>query len=92
MPLVHREPRGTDNYNLWGDYDAKLVHLGLDQFCVQFSTNPDGEKDSRYFVTFTPNDFGELAAAMMKADPTAAIKAFGSAMQEMPNIPKPTIS
>jgi hypothetical protein len=94
MPHVQREPRGTYNRWLIRDYDAILdgfpaSEIGVGYVRIGFDTNPDGEKGSRYWITIGPDEFNELARAMMTAGPTPAIKAFGVALQETPEIPLP---
>jgi hypothetical protein len=54
---------------------------------IGFRTNPKGEKPSDFDVSILSENFGMLARTMMHADPEAAIKAFGAALQE--GIPGP---
>ncbi len=81
MPHVQREQREPENVKTWRDYDAALEPWNR---CVliKFTTNPDGQRGNAFRVTIGREEFRELAAVMMSADPTAAIRAFGAAMQE----------
>jgi hypothetical protein len=91
MPNVHREPESGSVWQ-WKDYEAGW---GAGQanadwsgaVWIAFRTNPDGLRRQCYNVSISGNEFTELAQLMMKANPTAAIKAFGAAMQETPDIP-----
>jgi hypothetical protein len=56
-----------------------------------FRTNPNGEKQSTFDVRIGRESFAELAQAMMNANPHEAIKAFGLAMQQIPEIPRPSV-
>jgi hypothetical protein len=49
---------------------------------IGFRTNPKGEKPSDFDVSIVPENFKMLAQAMMHADSEAAIKAFGTALQD----------
>jgi len=87
MPQVQREQRESENVEAWRDYDAALEPW--DQYVlIKFTTNPDGQKGNIFRVTIGRDEFKELAQAMMHADPSAAIKAFGAAMQAVPEIQK----
>jgi hypothetical protein len=46
------------------------------------------DRSERYKIVIGPEAFADLAAHMMKAEPGAAIKAFGAALQAVPEIPK----
>jgi hypothetical protein len=48
---------------------------------IAFSTNPNGERRSVFSAVIHPRDFEALAMEMVKANPQAAVKAFGAAMQ-----------
>jgi len=87
MPHVQREQRVSENPENWRDYDATLEQWDRNVL-IKFTTNPDGQKGSVYRVTIGQDEFKELASIMMSADPTAAIRAFGTAMQEAPEIQK----
>jgi hypothetical protein len=50
---------------------------------IGFSTNPDGRRRSTFSAGIGPNKFEELARLMVEADPQAAIRAFGAAMQDV---------
>jgi hypothetical protein len=45
-------------------------------------------RSESYQIVIRPEAFADLASHMMQADPEAAIKAFGAAMQAVPPIPK----
>lgn len=47
------------------------------------------ERNADYHAAIGPEDFKMLASIMMAVDPYEAIKAFGAALQEAPEIPKP---
>jgi hypothetical protein len=87
MPDVQREQRESENAETWRDFDATLEPWAR-YVLIKFTTNPDGERGNVFRVTIGRDEFKELASAMMSADPTAAIKAFGAAMQEAPEIQK----
>ncbi len=48
---------------------------------LSFVTNPDGERSSQFSTGIDPKQFEELARMMMDADPQAAVRAFGTALQ-----------
>jgi hypothetical protein len=50
---------------------------------IGFCSNPDGERRSTFEAYIVPDDFAELAKLMLKADPQAAIRAFGAALQDV---------
>jgi hypothetical protein len=58
-----------------------------------FSTNREGQKKSTFNMAIYARDFETLALEMVKANPEAAIKAFGVAMQaaQFPSEPEPTL-
>jgi hypothetical protein len=56
---------------------------------IRFTTNPEGVRKQSFDVQIGPEDFKDLAQAMMLADAQAAIKGFGVAMQDVPEIPRP---
>jgi hypothetical protein len=62
-----------------GEKDSKVIP-GL---TLAFSLPQGGKKQTRYEIPILDRDFGELADIMMKADPQAAIRAFGKAMQNV---------
>ena len=45
------------------------------------TSNPLHQKSERFLIAIEPAAFTEVAHAMVKADPQAAIRAFGAAMQ-----------
>jgi hypothetical protein len=51
--------------------------------CFGFQTNSDGLRKSKFSGAFGSGHFEQLARLMMAANPHAAIKAFGKAMQEV---------
>ncbi len=70
--LVEKPPKRYD-VGLWAQYPGVLQ--------LRFTTG--GPERKRAFQAFI-YDFGALAKEMMEANPEAAIKAFGAAMQELP--------
>src|SRR3954467_798610 len=48
-----------------------------------FETNPKGKPSSSFCGSFCGEQFEELALLMVRADPQAAIRAFGTAMMEI---------
>ncbi len=69
------------------DFDGYLApaELGKDvrALDIGFQDNPGG-KGSAFKAYILSDQFGDLAKEMLKADPRAAIKAFGMALQEFP--------
>jgi hypothetical protein len=63
------------------EFDAGMkVEFGVIQ--IVFSTNPGSKKSgSTYTSTIRPNHFRALAQAMMYANSSEAIKAFGTALE-----------
>jgi hypothetical protein len=90
MPSVRREPR-SDPFGKGTDYAATLRAKWNAEWylSIAFTTNPGGLNRSDFDVMIGPEEFKDLARAMIKVDPAAAIKAFCYAMQEAPKIPKP---
>jgi hypothetical protein len=52
-------------------FDKRWTAIGLQQ------------PSERWLITVEPDAFADVAQAMMKVDPCAAIRAFGKAMQEV---------
>lgn len=46
-----------------------------------FSSNPNGQKVSLFRIPIFPRHFAQIARMMVEAHPTAAIQAFGAALQ-----------
>ena len=97
MPQVIRSQRGSDSsWVTKKEYKGylRVERITLDYpdhygyLVILFGTNPDGQRGNTYDVRVFPREFAEVARAMMEADPTAAIKAFGAAMQDVPEISK----
>jgi hypothetical protein len=66
----------------WRDGYPRWVEL---RFCT------GGDKNgSSYTVYVSSKNFKEIVQAMMQANPQEAIKAFGAAMQEVPEIALPS--
>lgn len=58
------------------------VQTGTFRFLeLRFATNPNGQRSSLFSSGIGPADFEELARMMMQADPQAAVRAFGAALQ-----------
>jgi len=60
-------------------YEGKVA--ASDGAVYAWFREPSGSGRSRLEIRINQDSFSELAQAMMRADPTAAIKAFGAAMQ-----------
>jgi hypothetical protein len=65
---------------------ALLQNADLTSYQRRSIMNED--RSERYQIVIRPEAFTDLASHMMQADPEAAIKAFGTAMQAVPPIPK----
>jgi hypothetical protein len=87
--------RSTDNY--WGQHlelNGRLVglrgrHSGQTYGYIEISFRTDKPLGSSSFTTvISPAAFEALALEMVKADPGAAVKAFGAALQSV-EFPKP---
>jgi len=48
---------------------------------LRFATNPDGRRSTLFSTGISAKHFEEVARMMIEADPEAAIRAFGTAMQ-----------
>jgi hypothetical protein len=79
--------RGSIEQRMGTKLDAGRPYAMQRLVIISFTTNPKGEKPSNFQVTILPENFEMLAQAMMHADSEAAIKAFGTALQE--GIPEP---
>jgi hypothetical protein len=90
MPVkVSRRPFESDGCSLPQIFDASVVVAGLGstrQVEIRFTTNPGGLRKNSFSALIGAADFEELASAMMQADARAAIKAFGAALQDVPEI------
>lgn len=87
MLTVRRSAYGDDNYWTRKQYQAGVgVNFYQDgepgYVVISFATNPGGMRKQSYAVTIRPSDFERVASEMLKADPEAAIRAFGAAMQD----------
>jgi hypothetical protein len=82
---AYREPYETPHsWRTHRDYAARVARNRDPRgrwLVIGFDTNPGGGKRQSYSVVAMPDDFEELAIAMLKADPEAAIRAFGAALQ-----------
>jgi hypothetical protein len=83
MPDVQREQRL--NPEAGENYEAEMMPWS-NKVLIKFDTNPDGQKGSIFRITIGPYEFNDLAQYMMSADLMAAIKAFGLALQGLPEI------
>ncbi|MDW6020647.1 hypothetical protein SAZ10_02600 [Mesorhizobium sp. BAC0120] len=61
--------------------EVYLWEFGGKSTCMSFSIPSKGGGDTIIELQIESDSFAELAAAMMKADPKAATKAFGAALQ-----------
>lgn len=85
MPEVEREQRA--NPEVWKSYEAEMMPWS-NKVLIKFDTNPDGQRGSNFRINVGQDEFNDLAQYMMRADLTAAIKAFGFALQGLPEISK----
>ena len=53
------------------------------QCSIEFTTDGSIERSTGFSVYIPPAEFAALAAAMMRTDQAAAIKAFGAALQSV---------
>lgn len=65
-----------------GGIAATSGPLGWRGLRLAFVTNPDGQRRSLFSSHISSESFQELAQVMMKANPQAAIRAFGSAIKD----------
>jgi hypothetical protein len=56
---------------------------------LEIHVTTHGARSQSYVTRIPPPDFAALAKEMVNANPEAAIKAFGAAMQEVAFPPKP---
>lgn len=75
---VHRGPL-TTNWTTWITDGSILAYANGEQITVSFVTGGP-QKASSWRVHIDSEDFAELAAAMLKADPERASKAFNLAL------------
>jgi hypothetical protein len=72
--------------------DGMVVYLGghspYMSLVLAFPTSFGHQQPETYMTIITPEAFERLAAFMVKADPQAAIRAFGKAMQKV-QLPTP---
>ena len=85
MPEVVREQRA--NQEAFDNYEAEMTPW-VNKVLITFDTNPDGQRGSNFRITIGADEFNDLAQYMMRADLMAAIKAFGVALQGVPDISK----
>ena len=85
MPEVAREQRA--NPEAGENYEAEMMPWS-NKVLIKFYTNPDGQKGSNFRITIGADEFNDLAQYMMRADLMTAIKAFGFALQGLPEISK----
>ena len=80
-----REPKSEHGYFAKKDLDGFIcaAQITQDYRCLRigFETNPGGQ-GSLFNAYIASRDFGDLAKEMLSADPQAAIRAFGAALQE----------
>ena len=97
MPIsIHRRPDSGGSHFKEKTFEGRLVAVtktrpGREYIELRFSTNPEGANKSHFSSGIGPEQFSELAQLMMAVDPASAIKAFGAAMQGVPEIPKPVV-
>jgi len=83
MPEVEREQRA--NPEVGENYEAEMMPWS-NKVLIKFDNNPDGQRGSIFRITIGAHEFNDLAQYMMRADIMAAIKAFGLALQGLPEI------
>src|SRR3954464_9762268 len=78
-PIVYRRARNSTVFpgKKLGEANIRVEYGGVE---LVFAAER-GYGDSHYDLRIHPASFEELAHAMMQADPNAAIKAFGAALQ-----------
>src|SRR5438128_2609606 len=81
---IHRRPRS--DHNSQTDFQVSLFVGHLDmadpQKWLQIRFATGGERNTSIFEgAIYPRDFASVAAMMVNADPEAAIRAFGKAME-----------
>jgi hypothetical protein len=80
-----REPKSDHSIFAKKDFDGYLSPVKFNEDCkglqIGFETNPGGQ--GSFFKGYILSaDFGDLAKELLRADPEAAIRAFGAALQE----------
>jgi hypothetical protein len=80
-----REPKSDHSIFAKKDFDGYISPVKFTEDCkglqIGFETNPGGQ-GSLFKGYIVSADFGDLAKQMLGADPQAAIRAFGAALQE----------
>jgi hypothetical protein len=82
---VHRE--GARSLGASKVIDKARIRVEFGAVGLVFTSNPKGAKDSRFELYVSPSSFRDMAEAMMQANATEAIKAFGAALES--GIPEP---
>lgn len=81
-----RSPKSENSPYAVADFDGHLCPVKLSKeirgLQIDFEDNPGG-KGSYFNAYILSGDFGQLAREMLKADPQAAVRAFGTALQEV---------
>ena len=80
---------GAKSYGRGSSKAIDKARIRVEQGLLElvFTSNADGSNDSRFQISVHSASFSDLAEAMMRANPTEAIKAFGAALE--PGIPVP---
>src|SRR5262245_39379613 len=69
------------------DYNLYFSAIGRDRWGgrieIGFRTNPNGERQSTFEAYILRDQFVEIARLMAKADVQAAVRAFGTVLQEL---------
>jgi hypothetical protein len=85
MPLKFtRSPYKDHSYSAEVSMDGQLYTRPGDGYIgIHFSTDPDRHNRSYFSAGINPHKFEELARLMVEADPQAAVRAFGAAIQDV---------
>lgn len=76
---VHRE--GARLTGRSRQIDKARIRVEFGAVGLIFTSNPNGTNDSLFELYVQTDSFRDMAEAMMQANPTEAIKAFGAALE-----------
>lgn len=80
-----RQPKSDHSESAKKDFDGLLRPWRLADsargLSISFESNPDGQ-GSKFECVIASACFADLANEMLKADPEAAVRAFGTALQQ----------
>ncbi len=79
-----REPYRDHSYSAEVSFDGQLrVWREPSYGYLEIGFSTDGQRRNTFSAPIDPKQFEELARLMVEADPQAAIRAFGAAMQDV---------